>query len=146
MSIELRGHHLLCLLGYRGMGYSPAFTRNMTAVYERLRRHPDTIIAVTGGPDALCACFPADKPNHCRSATVHERDDAVLRLLGLSVGERVAWSDVHSRIRRGMTPADIPRLCATCPWQPHGVCAAGVARTVAGEELAPLPGAAIDPA
>ena len=137
--LQLRGHHLLCLLGFRGMGYSPEFTRNMSAVYERLRRKPDTVVSMTSGPDELCACFSADKPNHCRSDSVHERDEAVLRLLRLSPGERTTWRDVLSRIRSRMTPSDIPRLCATCPWQPYGVCEAGVARVVSGQALAPLP-------
>lgn len=138
MTVHLRGHHLLCLLGFRGMGYSPEFVDNMTIVYEQLRRQPDTIVTITTGPDELCRCFPDDKPNHCRSETVHARDEAVLHLLRLSSGDRVPWRDVLHRIRLYMTPAHIPELCLTCPWQPYGVCEAGVVRVTAGEGLAPL--------
>ena len=28
---KLRGHHLFCLLGYKGMGYSQEYVDNMTA-------------------------------------------------------------------------------------------------------------------
>ena len=30
-AVRLRGHHLLCLLTYKGLGYSPEFVAGMTA-------------------------------------------------------------------------------------------------------------------
>ncbi|MCI3920806.1 DUF1284 domain-containing protein [Paenibacillus sp. TRM 82003] len=137
--MKLRGHHLLCLLGFRGMGYSPAFTRNMTAVYERLRAEPSSIVTIVRGTDDLCVCFPADQPNHCESDGVHRKDDLALAQLGLKHGQQIAWSDVLAAVRMSFPPSDIRTLCATCPWEPYGVCEAGVARIAAGDGLAPLP-------
>jgi hypothetical protein len=136
--IRLRGHHLLCMLGYRGMGYSEAYAANMNAVHERLRKEPDTTVALVEGADDLCACFPADRPYHCDSDTVSRRDAAVLERLGLQTGEALAWSEVLRRIAGNVSPADVPAWCATCPWLSYGVCEEGVELVRQGRGLRPL--------
>ena len=139
MVLRLRGHHLLCLLGFRGMGYSPEFTSNMTKIYEKLRTEPATMVTIMRGSDDLCSCYPDDKPNHCETTSVHDRDDTVLERLGLAPGVEIAWQDILQLLEKRMMPGDIPRICASCPWLPYGVCEEGVARVAAGSGLAPLP-------
>lgn len=140
MAIRLRGHHLLCLLGYRGMGYSADFCTNMTAIYETLRTKPDSVVELVTGPDDICRAYPPDELNHC-SGTVHQLDDAVLAKLGFKPGERLSWREVCDRISQKVVPADIGHLCASCPWQSYGVCQEGVQYIAEGM---PLP-AAINP-
>jgi hypothetical protein len=139
MSLQLRGHHLLCLVGFRGMGYSPKFTENMAAIYEQLRQEPSTLVQVVRGADDLCSCYPKDKPNHCDTQSVHARDTSVLERLGLPLGSQVEWRAVLKLLEKNVVPEDIPRLCASCPWQPYGVCEAGVALIAGGQPLPPLP-------
>jgi hypothetical protein len=121
------------------MGYSPEFTKNMTAVYERLRSHPDTEVTLVRGADDLCKCYPEDKPNHCDAERVHARDAEVLSRLGLAHGASLTWRAVLERVKERMQPGDIPVMCATCHWQPYGVCEAGLSRIVDGQGLSPLP-------
>jgi uncharacterized protein len=137
-TIELRGHHLLCLLGFRGMGYSPEFTSNMAAVYEALRTDPSTIVRIVQGVDHLCACYPTDKPYHCDSASVQSKDDQVLKQLGLQPGDQTCWSDIINRVRAHIAPEDLHKLCASCPWLKYGVCEAGVSHIRGGGSLPPL--------
>jgi hypothetical protein len=139
MTVRLRGHHLLCLLGYRGMGYSPEYVANMTAVHERLRREPQTPVALVDGPDDLCACFPRDRESHCERAGVGSRDETVLARLGLRTGEVRTWEEIERRIAGRVVPSDIAHWCVTCPWRPYGVCEEGVSRANRGLPLAPLP-------
>lgn len=127
MKIRLRGHHLLCLLGYRGMGYSEAYAANMTRVHERLRTEPDTSVMLVEGPDDLCVCFPADQPYHCDNGRVFSKDAFVLETLGLKTGETRTWADIAKRLAERVTPGDIPNMCAACPWLHYGVCEEGVA-------------------
>ncbi|MCY0877199.1 MAG: DUF1284 domain-containing protein [Firmicutes bacterium] len=137
--VSLRGHHLLCLLGYRGMGYSDAYVANMTSIYETLRLHPETLVHVVAGPDELCAAFPDDQPNHCREETVYTRDDAILRALGLSPTATLPWSEVEARVHAHIAGADLIDFCQTCPWRPYGVCEAGIEHIRAGGRLRALP-------
>ncbi|TVY10877.1 DUF1284 domain-containing protein [Paenibacillus cremeus] len=139
MEIRLRGHHLLCLLGFRGMGYSAAFSANMTRVYNELRESPETTIALVQGPDDLCTCFPADGQYHCENRSVAKHDEEVIRRLGLETGTRVPWSTVLERVRAAIAPEDINVLCVTCQWRSYGVCEAGVRTIRQGEGLPPLP-------
>jgi len=139
MDIRLRGHHLLCLVGYRGMGYSARFTENMSEVYNRLRAEPDTMITIVGGPDNLCVCFPEDGDYHCDKESVTAHDHIVLQRLGLQPGFTGAWSSVLERIRTALVPEDIDVICAGCQWRSYGVCAEGVRRVCSGEGLTPLP-------
>ncbi|NEW09272.1 DUF1284 domain-containing protein [Paenibacillus sp. SYP-B3998] len=139
MTIGLRGHHLLCLLGYRGMGYSQEFCENMTSVYEILRNKPETMIRIVLGPDDLCAAFPSDKEPHCEGRTVYARDALIVEKLRLKVGTERSWSDICKQVGEHVAPSDIGHLCATCQWQPYGVCEEGVRLIAAGEALPPVP-------
>lgn len=127
----LRGHSALCLLGFRGRGYSPSFVERMAAVHGRLVSAPETRVLLLASPDSLCeAC-----PNHREGCTLggpgHEahmraQDAAVLARLGLPVGATVPWAEVLRRIAASVRGADLPGLCTTCPWLPLGWCAEGV--------------------
>lgn len=139
MAIQLRGHHLLCMLGYRGMGYSDEYVRNMTRMHSQLRAEPETLVKLVSGPDDLCAHFPCNQPYHCQDRNVHDRDREIANTLGLEAGEVVTWAEIEARIARLLVPADIPRLCATCPWLAYGVCEEGVAAVINGEGLRALP-------
>ena len=137
-AIQLRGHHLLCLIGYRGMGYSAGFAENMSEVYQRLREEPDSEVTIIGGPDDLCACFPEDGVYHCDKESVANRDQTVLWRLGLQVGFTGPWSAILERIRSAIVPEDIDTICAGCPWRSYGVCAEGIRMVRRGERLPDL--------
>lgn len=137
--IRLRGHHLFCLLGYRGKGYSEGFCTNMTAIYETLRLQPQTIIEIMEGPDVICAAFPADQPNHCHNPSVYRKDQEILGELGLAVGNRLSWEDLCRLAADAIQPSDIHRLCHDCPWEPYGLCQEGVAHIRQAKALRALP-------
>lgn len=135
MTLQLRGHHLLCLLGFRGMGYSPDFTANMADVYSLLREHPETEITIVEGADDLCRYYPSDQPNHCGSCSVHTRDQRILELLALQHGDTLAWGAVLERVGLSLAPEDLNEICATCPWLSYGLCQEGVGLVRAGHVL-----------
>ncbi|NIK79091.1 hypothetical protein FHS15_004249 [Paenibacillus castaneae] len=137
MTISLRGHHLLCLLGYRGMGYSEDFCVNMTNIYEMLRNEPGTEIEIITGPDDVCRAYPPDKAYHCEG-NVYDLDEAVLAKLGLTVNERSSWQEICDRVAKRLIPSDISKLCTTCPWEKYGVCQEGVGLVVEGRPLPKL--------
>jgi hypothetical protein len=139
MIVKLRGHHLLCMLGYRGMGYSAEFSANMTQVYNQLREKPDTTIALIVGADDLCACYPTNAVSHCHNQSVMERDAAVLERLGLQTGDVLQWQVILHKVRANIAPEHLEELCHTCHWRAFGVCETGVRTIQEGNDLPPLP-------
>ncbi len=135
---RLRGHHLLCLLGYRGMGYSKEYVENMTSMHDTLRTMPDTEVHIVSEPDDLCLRFPETQPCHCDHQNIHHRDSAMLEKLGIKVGQTLSWRNIEDRIKASFEPADIDDLCRTCSWRAYGVCHEGVTEMKAGRGLRPV--------
>ncbi|PIC83636.1 DUF1284 domain-containing protein [Sporosarcina sp. P1] len=133
--IKLRGHHIFCLLGYRGMGYSAEYTENMTKIHDVLRERPDTLIQITKGPDYLCAKFPEGQPYHCEDKGIYVRDAEILRKLALKVSDVLPWREVERRIRLHVVPDDIVVVCETCSWRSYGFCQEGVEDIVESRAL-----------
>lgn len=123
---QLRGHHLFCLIGYRGMGYSKEYVDNMTHMHQNLREYPNTWIELIEGPDQLCAKYPNSGEYHCQDKHIYERDKKILEKLGLQVGQQIQWQEVENRIRKYVVPSDIQHICETCSWRTYGVCEEGI--------------------
>ena len=118
----------MCALGFRGLGYSPEFARNMAAILAQLDAAPGTAVTVTAEPDAICAAFPTDQPRHCEQPHIGLRDRRVLAGIGLRAGETRSWGTLRAQLGRAFRPRDLDALCASCPWLPLGHCAQGLGR------------------
>lgn len=132
---KLRGHHLFCLLGYRGMGYSEEYVENMTRLHQNLRENPKTLIQLVKGPDQLCEKYPNSGAYHCQDENIYERDAAILEKVGLKLGQILKWEDIESCIRKLVVPSDIQILCETCSWRSYGVCEEGIREIHEGKGL-----------
>ena len=78
MKLVLRGHHLLCLKGFQGYGYSEEFTKNMTEV-NRKRKSENTTITLTNSPDDICNACPNLKGNLCEN---QKQNDSIVHMDG----------------------------------------------------------------
>jgi hypothetical protein len=134
----LSGHHLLCLLTYKGLGYSPGFVAGMTATAERLAA--GATAEIVEGPDDICAplCRAEEHP-HCHEATVPERDRRALSLVAavlgrpLMAGDRLVLDqDIRARLRAAYRDGAFAAACALCEWQPlcRDIAAGGYAGTL----------------
>ncbi|WBL17167.1 DUF1284 domain-containing protein [Sutcliffiella sp. NC1] len=132
---KLRGHHLFCLLGYRGMGYSKEYVENMTKLHQTLRNDPETWIQIVKGPDQLCEKYPNTGEYHCKDKTIYERDAAILEKMDLKIGQMLKWKDIEFRIRQHVVPTDIQTVCESCSWRTYGVCEEGVQEMLDGKGL-----------
>lgn len=124
--IKLRGHHLFCLLGYRGMGYSKEYVKNMTRLHQILRDNPKTWIKIVEGPDQLCEKYPNSGEYHCQNANIYDRDAAILEKMELKIGHILTWEEIESRIKTHVSPSVIQVVCETCTWRSYGVCEEGI--------------------
>ncbi|MCM3766686.1 DUF1284 domain-containing protein [Neobacillus niacini] len=132
---KLRGHHLFCLLGYRGMGYSEEYVKNMTLLHQTLRENPKTLVELVEGPDQLCAKFPNSGTYHCQDDNIYVRDAAILEKMGLRIGQVLSWEEIEACICNSVVPSDIQIVCETCSWRSYGVCEEGIREIHEGKGL-----------
>ncbi|EIT83948.1 hypothetical protein A374_17974 [Fictibacillus macauensis ZFHKF-1] len=133
--ILLRGHHLFCLLGFRGMGYSKEYVDNMKQLHKTLRENPDSAVKIILGPDELCAHYPNSGEYHCQAEEIYERDAAILQKLQLNVGQQTTWREIETAIKNYSKPDDIATICETCSWRTYGVCEEGIREMHEGKGL-----------
>ncbi|MCA0044643.1 DUF1284 domain-containing protein [Celeribacter litoreus] len=123
--IQLRPHHLLCLLTYVGKGYSPAFVNNYDRIAARLNAGEK--IRITDKPDDICAPIAGDLTEHCHGHRVITRDDLTARdvgkLLGVDVRNGTTLKLTPERIsmlRAAFATGKIRAACKGCQW--HDLC------------------------
>ena len=130
--MRLRAHHLLCLLGFRGLGYSPEFVANMDGIAQRLRSFPETLIEIMCQPDDICFSCPFLGEKGCKhkgpSSEKRRRgqDRAVIARLNIKAGEKLNWLEARERMRSFINPQDLDVICRDCQWLPLGHCAEGL--------------------
>ena len=119
--MKFRPHHFLCTLGFEGKGYSEQFVSNYSTLVSTLQE--DTLIEVTRSADTICAPCPNRVGVGCTSAAkIEQLDSAHQKILGLSDGEKLSWSEAQARIREHMTLEKFHEACTPCSWKPLGVC------------------------
>ncbi len=132
-SLEIRAHHLLCILGFRGLGYSQEFIVTMGKVVKELDTNSTFPITVITECDIICASCPYNKGNKClkeadSESKVRTRDLEVLQRLGFEVGAQMPAAKAWMRIREKLTLRDVAEICRGCEWLEFGHCAQGLAR------------------
>ncbi len=130
--LVLRGHHLLCILGFRGLGYDRTFVENFAGVVSRVIADPQAVVTVTDCCDVICASCPHKKSGKCAKSPdinvkLARRDRAVLGRLGLTVGSSRSVERIYGLVTVKISPTDVKReLCASCQWLGGGMCLEGL--------------------
>ena len=129
-SLSIRGHHLLCMFGFRGLGYSPQFVANMQGVVDAFLSGSPQVTVIAECDDICAACPHKIAGVCCKSAgsesSVAEKDLAVLDRLGLPPGSAYVARALRAHITRTVRPVDLRALCSGCEWLPAGYCEAGL--------------------
>ncbi|MGG6433273.1 DUF1284 domain-containing protein [Anoxybacillus sp. D401a] len=128
----LRGHHLLCVHGFQGMGYSESFVEKMSEIVA-LMRDPDmdVPIRVIAALDEACYACPHHGIDRCEADEnsnehVLAMDRRVLNHLQLEERGVYMKSELIERTKRAVEPDDLDVLCAGCSWLSYGVCKEGI--------------------
>ncbi|MBU3156462.1 DUF1284 domain-containing protein [Clostridium estertheticum] len=118
----LRAHHLLCIQGYKGKGYSLHFTDNMDKVVNKLK--DNTCIRVVTNTDDICVACPHNfKNGFCESdEKVFVFDSKVLNELKLIEGRTYLYKDILNNIRENLTYEKFLKICKSCYWFSYGYC------------------------
>lgn len=122
MSIHLRPHHLLCILTYKGQGYTSAFVENFDQVIIELQQNSE--ILIIQGSDDICRGWLEDSSCHCHDQSIIERDtlalDCVSKVLGRSIdiGSLITLDQpMIQKLRHAYAYGKILRqACKDCQW------------------------------
>ena len=135
--VKIRGHHLLCLLGFRGLGYSPEFVETMGKVFKEF--HSDTTLPITVVTecDIICDSCPHKRDNTCQkkegsAPRVKSKDATILKKLGFSAGSETTSGEAWRRVKERITAEDLTAMCRECEWLELGYCQEGLAKLATG--------------
>ena len=116
--MELRGHHLLCILGFQGYGYSEDFVLNMARINE-LRKTDKTTIKLINSSDDICSACPNLKNDLCenemQNETIVKMDEEVLSEFDINK-EYNAIDLFNEVILKFNTLKSVENICNDCKW------------------------------
>ena len=119
MRLELRGHHLLCLQGFQGYGYSEDFVTNMTRINE-MRKSSDCTVTLTDKADDICASCPNLKNGICENikqdAIIERMDREVL--LKLDSDRQYSAPELFDEVSvKFNSLKSVENICDDCKWR-----------------------------
>lgn len=132
--MRLRAHHLLCILGFRGLGYDEKFVKGMEMVIQRMKENPDLEIRLIEKCDDICAACPFNIDDRCENEVVRgeegirERDRQVAGRLALKAGDVLTIEEILDSVKEKIKSGDLSVICKDCPWLKMGYCEEGLRR------------------
>lgn len=126
--ISLRPHHLLCIQGFRGQGYSPSFVANMARLIDRLEAEPEQEIQIVTSADDVCIACPHLDDGICvrPDSKVDEIDGRVLEHLEIADGDKLTWSMLLQTIDEKVQASQLESICDGCRWVDLNYCTNGL--------------------
>lgn len=115
--ILLRAHHLLCIQGFQGYGYSESFIENLDKI-SKLLKDERVIVNLCDYPDDVCKECPNLNDGVCidsnHNQLIVDMDNKVLEKIGfISVSEsNVLFENINSILKK----EDIMGICGDCKW------------------------------
>ncbi len=120
--MKLRGHHLLCTLAYKGLGYSNEFVENMNIIVDKLNSEENIIVELTNEVDDVCSKCPENDNNKCTTETkVVTMDNKTLNLLSLQKG-KYTYKEIKQHINTNLNENVIHNICSNCEWYNKANC------------------------
>ncbi|WP_461462616.1 DUF1284 domain-containing protein [Methanobrevibacter sp.] len=119
--IKLRGHHLLCIQGFQGYGYSDKFQENMKNIHKKIMSNEETIQIVTS-PDDICEFCPNLNKGQCKDYIEDQKilkmDTIVLdKILNKDNKKEYKPSELFEIVNNAFREKkDIEDVCIGCMW------------------------------
>lgn len=118
--IKIRAHHLFCMQGFQGYGYSPEFERNMAEIIDHLDKHPYFTLKVVAGADAICQSCPHLEDGNCTkpsSSAMRSMDLKVIKMLGIEEGTKKSAQEILKKVDKTLNHEDLLDICGGCSWK-----------------------------
>jgi len=124
--IQIRAHHLLCIQGFQGHGYSREFEDNMWQIIDKLNATSPSYLKITSECDDICYKCPHNQNNTCNESSSSNNhiigmDRMVLEKIRLNEGfigkSSVIFEKVNSIFNKFK---NLQQVCSNCSW--HSKC------------------------
>lgn len=128
-TLRIRAHHLLCIQGFQGKGYSADFINNMSQIIYFLNDGPNNIskkIKVINHSDDICNHCPHLEKTHLETnicsqfpeseKRINEMDNQTMELLKLEYGQKYNYNDISRKINNINSFFQIKSICGHCSW------------------------------
>lgn len=125
-SIKIRAHHLFCLKGFQGYGYSEKFVDNMRQLKELVEHNCDLEVEIVNQTDFICGGCPHSVGGVCNlngnsGQEIKQMDDTVLAKLNMQPGIKVSAPEIFQQVEEIFkTRYDLTGICLDCRW--HEKC------------------------
>lgn len=121
-TIRIRAHHLLCIQGFQGKGYSAQFVENMRQKIDFLHNNSSKKIRVIDEWDDICASCPHLEENICSESPgaenkIKNMDIMAMSVLGLECGQEYFFENILDRIRENINLSHLKQICGSCSWK-----------------------------
>ena len=128
---KIRPHHLMCILGFRGLGYNENFTINMTNIVKDLRSNPNAIIIVSPEADDICVTCPHNNKGICvkkpnSEEIVQNLDSEYIKLIQIPLRVPISINDAWKNIVSSVSLETMENICKECEWWSDGYCSEGL--------------------
>ncbi|MFA5658857.1 MAG: DUF1284 domain-containing protein [Oscillospiraceae bacterium] len=123
--IRLRPHHVLCIHGFSGKGYSKQFIENLKNAIGKITYDPDNLIRLLPEEDLICAACP-NNSSGCTSANKSKLyDKRMLEACSLKAGAVLSWREASKEAERNIFRAEkLIQICGDCQW--FSICSGNI--------------------
>jgi uncharacterized protein len=120
-TIRIRAHHLLCIQGFQGKGYSAEFVENMRQKIDFLKNNPSKRVQITDEWDEICASCPHLEKNICSESDgaenrIKNMDLMTMNVLGLECGQEYFFDNIQDKIIKNISLDNLKKICGPCSW------------------------------
>lgn len=117
-NLKIRAHHLFCMRGFQGYGYSREFECNMEEVIQYLDLHPQSQLKVVASADVICRCCPYLEDEGCKKSSpsnVQNMDLEALKKLDVQEGTVKTVQELFKMVE-DLKLDDLHDICGDCSW------------------------------
>jgi len=119
--IMIRAHHLLCMQGFQGYGYSKDFETHMQRIIIFLDKNPSTKIQIITKTDELCSHCPYNYKNSCNidkySHNIMEKlDKLIIKKFSLKENQIYTIEDALKLVNDNINHTILMEICGNCSW------------------------------
>lgn len=120
--IRIRAHHLLCMQGFQGYGYSKDFVKHMEMLIRFFNSNPGTKIQVVKDADEICSHCPYKTKNYCNKESdslilMENLDISVIKSALLKENQIYTIEQVLKLVNTNLDHKSINEICDTCSWK-----------------------------